>query len=69
MNSGIGEQDLDTELLKIASAREDFCIDIPGFIALLQPRCKCCASTARLDVFSYICAYACRASPDCGNIQ
>lgn len=36
VNSGIGEQDLDTELLKIASAREDFCIDIPGFIALLR---------------------------------
>ncbi|CAE7368945.1 unnamed protein product [Symbiodinium natans] len=36
VNSGVSEQDLDTELLKIASGREDFCVDVQGFITLLR---------------------------------
>lgn len=35
-HSGVGDQDLDTELLKIASTRDDFSIDANCFVMLLR---------------------------------
>eukprot|EP00440_Ansanella_granifera_P041128 gb/GFBE01044596.1/.p1 GENE.gb/GFBE01044596.1/~~gb/GFBE01044596.1/.p1 ORF type:complete len:329 (+),score=82.00 gb/GFBE01044596.1/:1-987(+) len=36
IHSGVGEQDLDMELLKIASTRDDFAIDANSFVMLLR---------------------------------
>mmetsp|Transcript_69233 Transcript_69233/g.122466 ORF Transcript_69233/g.122466 Transcript_69233/m.122466 type:complete len:277 (-) Transcript_69233:41-871(-) len=49
LNSGVGEGDLDTELLKIASTSESFSIDADSFVMLL--RTNAVSDSEALEVF------------------
>jgi len=49
LNSGCGEGELDTELLKIASTNENFAIDADSFVMLL--RMNAVSDSQALEVF------------------